>query len=625
MSIANGVTAVVPSADHTTTTVDQRWLFLPFGNELGVDLAEAFAQDSSLPVELVSRRRPTAAALPENIAWHARFADSLESDESSVSSSAPAEAGGGLRPHRTTAVLTVDISARIERSAEFLQLLHDVCVSRVSQVVVITDCDVHFADTAAAEWEDRLRDVALAAGTPLAILRVNYTLSRRTRVTRWLRRFSGIAPLVSSSFRSSFARLDEVVAAVTRTSEDLESDPGRPRTLLGENRPWNDVLREHCESRVSRTVAAVLTPLSWLGLASVLGGIVRIFSGLKTNQSRLNFHQIQPRSESELLALCHAFNRRHVAVCGYNNGVNHFGWQHQQQTIVPTAGSGRHLTIDDDNNRLTVDAGYLLKECRQRLADCGRQFYVVPNYSYIGMGTIFFVPVHGSGSEVSTLGDTIESVRLWNPRTHEIVNVSRDDALFRDTMYNPGSGLIVLQLTFSIHAERDYFVTRTEYSQPDADTVWNVFSDAETSNIEVRKNRAAADEIQVLKYYTGGESSEERLSVPRDSIGRLWDRLEENRLTAYLFHLLVRKLAYHVELFMTKDEFAIFWQHHQQLPVSKIQLRFVRHDAMPHSPFGDEDRVSADLFMGRGKAAGFQEFVKTHLPDVRFNPGKQSM
>lgn len=622
MSIANGITAHTddnPGTDNAkengssfdVTIAKPHWLFISFGNDLAMDLAEAVFPGGSQPVDVVCRRQP--AVNSASVRWHNDPADAV------------AAATSDRQTHlSTTAVFTVDVSARIERSAEFLQLLQKTCESAVARVIVVTDCSAHFGDTAAREWEDKLTLVARSADTPLAVLRINYTLSSRTRVTRWLQRIGAIAPLISSSFRSSFARMDEVVVAVFRTNADLQAGADRPRTLLGENRPWNEVLREHHRGPISRTVAAVLAPLGRLGLATILGGIVRVFSGLKANQSRLNFHKIQPQSETDLLALCHQFNRQHVAVCGYNNGVNHFGWQHPHKTIIPTVGSQQQLTIDTKKNRLIVDAGFTLRECRQRLAACSRQFYVVPNYSYIAMGTIFFVPVHGSGSEVSTLGDTIESVRLWDPNSHTVVDAHRGDALFADTMYHPGSDLIVLQLTFSIHPERDYFVTRSEFHQPDAETVWGVFQDEETSNIEVRKNRAAADEIQVLRYYTG-EGGEDRLSVPRDSIGRLWDRLEENRVTAFLFHLLVRKLAYHVELFLTKDEFAVFWEHHQQLPVSKIQLRFVRHDNIPHSPFGDQDRVSVDLFMGRDKAAGFQEFIRTHLPEVRFNPGKQSM
>jgi len=105
----------------------------------------------------------------------------------------------------------------------------------------------------------------------------------------------------------------------------------------------------------------------------------------------------------------------------------------------------------------------------------------------------------------------------------------------------------------------------------------------------------------------------------------LWDRLEENRVSAYLFHLLVRKMAFHVELFMTKDEFRIFWEHHTSLPVKKLQLRYMHKDGMPHSACEEVDRVSADLFMGKKHRSVFIDFLNQHLPDVKLNPGKQSV
>ena len=115
------------------------------------------------------------------------------------------------------------------------------------------------------------------------------------------------------------------------------------------------------------------------------------------------------------------------------------------------------------------------------------------------------------------------------------------------------------------------------------------------------------------------------MSIARDSLGRVWDKLEENRVSAYLFHLFVRKMAFHVELFMTRDEFEIFWQHHTDLPLNKIQLRFARADGMKHSPFGHADCVSADLFMTKKHRETFLSFIETRLPNVRFNPGKQSV
>jgi hypothetical protein len=115
------------------------------------------------------------------------------------------------------------------------------------------------------------------------------------------------------------------------------------------------------------------------------------------------------------------------------------------------------------------------------------------------------------------------------------------------------------------------------------------------------------------------------MEMPRDSIGRIWDRLEETPVVSTLFHWFVRTFAFHVELFLNPDEFAIFWKHHQSLPVSKIQLRRVLKDGITHSACVHNDCISADLFMTRRNRDVFCKFVATHLPKVRSNPGKQSL
>ncbi|HEV3189865.1 MAG TPA: hypothetical protein VGY54_05170, partial [Polyangiaceae bacterium] len=61
------------------------------------------------------------------------------------------------------------------------------------------------------------------------------------------------------------------------------------------------------------------------------------------------------------------------------------------------------------------------------------------------MGTIFLVPVHGSGSVVSTLGETIDKVLLYDPREDRFFSLRRGDAGFGQYMYNPDRGALVLR------------------------------------------------------------------------------------------------------------------------------------------------------------------------------------
>ena len=122
--------------------------------------------------------------------------------------------------------------------------------------------------------------------------------------------------------------------------------------------------------------------------------------------------------------------------------------------------------------------------------------------------------------------------------------------------------------------------------------------------------------------YTPAESAE--LDVPRDRLGRVWDRLEETPGLSMLFHALSRRLAHHVELFLSEAQFRAFWETHGSQPIAKIQLRFIKQDGYPQSPFRDHDCISADLFMRKKHRPAFEAYLKQHLPGVKMNPGKHS-
>ncbi len=95
-------------------------------------------------------------------------------------------------------------------------------------------------------------------------------------------------------------------------------------------------------------------------------------------------------------------------------------------------------------------------------------------------------------------------------------------------------------------------------------------------------------------------------------------------MTSYLMHALSRRVAWHTELFFTPDQFDVFWRTHGQLPLRKIQLRYLRLDGLPHSPCRDGDCVSADLFMFRRNRHRFFGYLKNTFTTVQTNPGKHS-
>jgi hypothetical protein len=241
------------------------------------------------------------------------------------------------------------------------------------------------------------------------------------------------------------------------------------------------------------------------------------------------------------------------------------------------------------------------------------------------MGTTFMVPIHGSCSEVSTLGETIESVLLYEQSKDRIRRLKRNAPEFGHFMYNPQSGVLVLRLTLRVRGKSRYFVRRLTLHDPPSAEIWDLLANSKAANVEVRKSRAADSNVDISEYYTAADEARAAMEVPKDSLGRMWDRLEENRCTSWAFHSLVRRFGFHVELFLDEREFDTFWSAHSKLPLSKIQLRFVRRDGLPHSPIGDRDCISADLFMRRSASPEFIHFINENLGHARFNPGKHSL
>jgi hypothetical protein len=254
----------------------------------------------------------------------------------------------------------------------------------------------------------------------------------------------------------------------------------------------------------------------------------------------------------------------------------------------------------------------------------GKEFCVLPNYSYVSAGTSFFIPIHGSASECATLGETIEEVLLFDPVSEHFIAARPSDAAFQHYMYNLQADVLLLRLRFRVRDKSLYFVKRTKVESPAALEIISALQDPAASNVEIRKSRARDRVVDIYSYYAQPPEGAEAVLFPKDSIGRLWDKLEANAVSSALFHGLMRRFGYHVELFFTANEFAIFWETHVSQPISKIQLRYIRRDGMPNSPFGQHDCVSADLFMLRRHRRTFEAYVKRTFRDVQFNPGKHS-
>ena len=492
------------------------------------------------------------------------------------------------------------------------------------RVCLISSFRSHFEDPKQLALETSACEFFSSPSTRITIVRTGHLLHQADKQPRWIDVLASFSPLVSSRWKSCFLQVDELLCAIDEILQKEQRPKKRTMTLLGRNCKLKTVLEENYQpSFFARSMRAFSTVLQVFMLGHLAGIVFHSLAKLHKPWLLWQCDTLEPKSVEELLSLYNPYNFHHIAIAGYNTGVVHFGWKYPGKTVVKTIDTGK--CIRTHSNKIDVDAGVTLKRTINKLNQVNRELYVLPNYSYISMGTIFFVPVHGSGSEVSTLGDTLAKVLLYDPQADCFLRVQRGDSRFQQYMYNTSCPLLVLRLSFSIREKTGYFVQRVDLKQPTAKQIFELFKDSSASNIELRKSQAANDWVEVSKYFTTANGKENILEFPRDSIGRLWDRLEENPITSYLFHSLVRRFGYHLELFLDEDQFPIFWNAHQQLPLSKIQLRFVRSDGITHSPVGEKDCISADLFMKRKNKNAFLTFMKEYLPDAKYNPGKHSM
>jgi hypothetical protein len=488
-------------------------------------------------------------------------------------------------------------------------------------VAIVSTFGIHLGDVQAlaAETEVLRRLNGLAAR--VVVFRAGHVVSEYSRIGRRLRRLGFAFPLVPRHLRSCFVGAGELFAAI-----DRERQAARSRTyitLLGPNRPWRDVLREQ---RCRGVWPACLTGVAFL-LAILLVGrlaalIFRLLLYRRPSWRTWNFDTLRPRSFAELLSLCNRHNNAFVKVVGYNNGVIHFGQRHPGKTILSTVRCNRIVRMGPD--LLRVDCGATIRDATTFLAAAGQELHVLPNYSYVCLGTAFFVPIHGSAADYSTVADTIVRALLYDPARDRFLVAAREDAAFRDNVYNLAAGILVLRLWLRVKPRARYFVRHEERTDPSGEELLDALRDPGATNVEIRKSRAASSLVRISSYQTASAQDEPGLEFPRDSLGRLWDRLEENRLTSFLMHAATRYFAWHVELFFRPEEFVRFWESHKALPLRKIQLRYIRRDGLPHSAFRDHDCVAVDLFMFRWKRRKLENYLKKAFAVIRTNPGKHS-
>src|SRR5262245_20567181 len=112
-----------------------------------------------------------------------------------------------------------------------------------------------------------------------------------------------------------------------------------------------------------------------------------------TQTGRWRPQPIRPRSWAELLALYTPHTYRQIKIVGYNTGAVHFGHRFPGKTVVSTTGCNHRLKLRGDV--VELDAGVTIRQATDFLKRHDRELHVVPNYSYVCIGTGFFIPIHG--------------------------------------------------------------------------------------------------------------------------------------------------------------------------------------------------------------------------------------
>jgi hypothetical protein len=488
---------------------------------------------------------------------------------------------------------------------------------------IVSSFRIHLGDRVAAAAEAQALVAARRLATRVVVFRPGHVLGSRSPVSARLRRFGCLYPLVPRRLHGCFLDEDELCAAIAAELDRPGSCRPRVFTLLGANRPWRDVLAEHRgRGIVTACVTLMCRLLAWFLVGHLATLVLTLLARRVALLRCLQVDTLRPGSFAELLALYNPYNVRHIQVVGYNNGVVHFGQHYLGKTVISTIRCNRVALAA--RGTLKADAGATIRQALDLLREADLEMPVVPNYSYVSLGTSFFVPIHGSAADFSTVADTIARVILYDARCDRIIAASSDQPGFRDRVYDRHADVLLLRLYLRVRPKSRFFVQTQVLDDPGAAVLLAALRDPQAANVEIRKAWAASRMVTISRYYAGSAQAASALELPRDRLGRLWDRLEENPVTSWLMHALTRHLAWHVELFFTADEFAKFWDSHRTLPLRKVQVRYIRRDGWLHSPFRDHDCVSIDLFMFRWQRGRFERYLKETFGTVRSNPGKHS-
>jgi len=588
----------------------------------------------SLDIPVERRRRsfePTRQTVAHQTVCVASFGDPVAEDYADF-----ARVQGAGRVQMVDLRRGFDISARslvlflkpklsVAEKTALDRLLAGMSSGEECRVSIVSTFRVHLWDAEAIEAEQHVVRAAKRFSLRPTVFRPGHILSDRSPVLAAAGRWGCCYPLVPSRMRSCFVTGSALFGAI---EQERLAQPTRSRihTLLGANLPWREVLASHRTTGPPSTCLEVITSiLALLMLGEIAGLFITLLAKRLVRWRALNVSILKPVTFRDLCALYSPYNYRHVKIVGYNNGVNHFGHRYPGRTIVSTVNLNR--VVPAGAAIIRGDCGATVRKARDVVLARGQDLPVIPNYSYVCLGTAFFVPIHGSASDYSCVAETIIRAILYDPCDDRLIIADQDSPEFGRFAYDTNSQVLLLRLYCHLKPKATYFLRTQEFDAPAASDLLEALRDKTAANVEIRKPSASGTRVTIYRYYTqAGDALSPVLAVARDSIGKVWDRLEENPITSFLMHALTRHLAFHVELFFTFEQFEKFWESHRGVPLKKIQLRYIRADGLPNSAFCDQDCVSADMFMFRRHRHAFERYLEqTFAPGaVRANPGKHS-
>ena len=260
---------------------------------------------------------------------------------------------------------------------------------------IVSTFRIDLGDGGAAQAEDFVVARAQSLPARVRVFRPGNVLSHGSRATTRLRQFGFAHPLVPAWLHGCCVTAQELFAGI-----DSERQAGGTRgvrfyTLLGPRRPWRDWLAEHRPTGLRQACLTwACAVLSLLFIGHLAGIALVLLARHWPSLCSCNVGTLRPESFRALLALYNPYNYRHVKVVGYNNGVVHFGHRYPGKTVVATTGCNRVRLVGADV--LSADCGTTVRQARDLLSAAGRELPVMPNYSYVCIGTAFFVPIHGS-------------------------------------------------------------------------------------------------------------------------------------------------------------------------------------------------------------------------------------